>query len=427
MFATPQAYSAKIKIKSYPNNIEAGTTIKVPIKWKKATNDDSYHIIVQLENKTTNPNIQIKKEFFNFNKTGSKKIKLYIPLKTPTATNSKLIAAIISTKEEDPWINPLAIFETGSTIKTYKSSFQHTEATIKNNLYNNYALYVPAPYQVKKKYPLVVALHGAGGNGEDFISSWMDAAHKYQMIVITPTQLVAPYWQLYDWSSINYAINQTIAELNIDDDDILLTGVSAGAVGTYLFGLLNPNTFKAIAPIIGFPISGYGIEPDTITLSSNPNNQFPIFTINGAADTIFAIEQLSTWLSVLDKAGFNYISTIIPNRTHKTEVSDFLKAAKWFKKNHAPMLGQPSNHSVNIDENLNFQIAVKDPDNNLKKTNLKNIPLKANYKQSTHTFSWIPKTKDIGKTFQITVIAKDKKKAKSKRNFSITVLTQNIQ
>src|SRR5262249_56371999 len=73
-----------------------------------------------------------------------------------------------------------------------KKAYDFTEA--KKEM--EYALFVPSQYDKDKKTPLMVALHGLGGNPQQIIRSGglTDQAEKYGYIVVAPMGYNSSGW-----------------------------------------------------------------------------------------------------------------------------------------------------------------------------------------------------------------------------------------
>lgn len=123
-----------------------------------------------------------------------------------------------------------------------------------------YRYLTPLSFDTKRKYPLVVFLHGAGEKGTNNTAQ-IDGQHawakRFTMTAVReqyPAFLIAP--QLKDGnhvsSEIIALINSFKTKFNVDTNRIYLTGMSLGGLGTWETAQRNPNFFAAIAPICGF-------------------------------------------------------------------------------------------------------------------------------------------------------------------------------
>lgn len=124
-----------------------------------------------------------------------------------------------------------------------------------------YSIYLPEGYTEDKKYPMIVALHGAGerGNGADELHyvekigicrSIKDGIFNGECIVFAP-QCNHPWvWnqQVFDLKEL---IEEIIATYSVDENRVSLTGMSMGGFGTWEMAMTFPDMFSAIAPVCG--------------------------------------------------------------------------------------------------------------------------------------------------------------------------------
>jgi len=122
----------------------------------------------------------------------------------------------------------------------------------------DYRLYIPSGHQPGQPIPLVVALHGSGGNENSFFDDTAHypardglkaAAEQYNVLAVCPSAR----------GNTNYrglgavAVFRVIAEVQrlyrVDPDRIYLTGHSMGGTGATDLALHHPGVFAAVAPI----------------------------------------------------------------------------------------------------------------------------------------------------------------------------------
>ncbi len=129
-------------------------------------------------------------------------------------------------------------------------------------------LYVPQSYSPERPAPLFVALHGAGGDAENW-GSYYARAEDNAMI------LLAPEARLYTWDRslqgfgpdvafLDLALNHTFARCRVDPKRIALGGFSEGASYTLSLGVSNgdlfshliaysPGYYRPAEPFVGDP------------------------------------------------------------------------------------------------------------------------------------------------------------------------------
>ena len=133
-----------------------------------------------------------------------------------------------------------------------------------------YALFVPSRYDKDKKTPLLVALHGLGGNPQQIMRSrgLTEQAEKYGYIVVAPMGYNSRGWygvrggggfgkknddppnlrELSEKDVLN-VLEQVRKEFTIDEKRIYLMGHSMGGGGTWHLGTKYPDLWAGLAPI----------------------------------------------------------------------------------------------------------------------------------------------------------------------------------
>lgn len=410
---------ASITIDNYPTEVEAGTFAEITVSWENLDTDGSHKIFAGFENLSVDPEIRASEEIQKFNKNESgKKIKIQIPYNTQSAAGGKFVVALISKTEE--WSDVPALADTQTVVSTVASTIEIETLSASGS---EYARFVPegAGYTASTPNGMIVALHGSSDDGPNFIKRWVDAGIRHQMIVIAPSSETSEEWQDSDWSGIQKAINQTMNFYNVDPNYIMLTGFSAGGIACFKFGLAHSDVFRAIVPMAGFPRE----LVDQLALSESKDQQLPIRIINGDKDSNFSLVQFENVVSFLHHKGFVVKSILKENTGHSFTMDDTIKAVNWFKKNMAPIVGQPAHQVVTLGESVDLNLSAIDKDNNLSKFKVKNLPDGAVFNKETGQLTWTPTVGQIGSYF-IKVLAKDSESKRTKRYLLIYVQTDGF-
>lgn len=165
-----------------------------------------------------------------------------------------------------------------------------------------YNVYVPREYDVKKRWPLVVFLHGRGERGSDgLLQTDVGIGHairknseRFPCIVAMPQCPGDSGWNERD-DIIDETVARGLAEYNIDRSRIYLTGLSMGGYGTWSYGAAHPDVFAAL-----IPICGGGKTTDAPALA-----KVPIRVFHGGADAIVKPEASRAMVEAIKQAGGN--------------------------------------------------------------------------------------------------------------------------
>ena len=197
-----------------------------------------------------------------------------------------------------------------------------------------YRILKPNDYDSNTKYPLVIALHGAGGVGTDNTSRSIEAwrhlstpeiRKKYPAFVITPQS--KSKWANTPWSDGSYSIekvpitiwitmlHELIGKLkkkfNIDEDRIYVIGQSMGGFGAYDCVMRNPGLFAALVPMAG------GGDP---TQAKNMKN-VAIWMFHGARDKVVPVSadrEMAEALKAAEHSNWTY--TEYPKAGHAVTI-----------------------------------------------------------------------------------------------------------
>jgi predicted peptidase len=176
-----------------------------------------------------------------------------------------------------------------------------------------YRLFVPRNYDPRKKYPMVVYLHGGGGRGSDNLKqieggngylidffTQTETQSRYPSFVVAPQSPVTEGWVEYDSVTPNRQVRlvfELIRDLektySIDDDRLYVAGQSMGGFGTFAIISEYPRLFAA-----GVPLCGGGDESKVARLLKTP-----VWAFHGEKDAAVKAERSRDIVAAIKKAG----------------------------------------------------------------------------------------------------------------------------
>ncbi len=176
----------------------------------------------------------------------------------------------------------LAELETPVAGSQAQTGVRHRPAT---DAHGEYSLYVPENYDPSRQWPLIIAMHGGHGRGDDYLLTWIRSAKSRGYIVLSPKSL-ADTWSLQqpgvDIRSILTMLEELLDEYAIDTGRLFATGLSDGGTFSFALGLSCPKLFAGIAPIAA---AGTFLA----LLDLQASKALPIYMVHGALDFIFPV------------------------------------------------------------------------------------------------------------------------------------------
>lgn len=173
-----------------------------------------------------------------------------------------------------------------------------------------YLVSLPDEYESKKKWPLVLFLHGAGERGTNIDKvkvhgppKLIEAGKKFPFVTISPQ---CPGGRWWDTTELMGLLDHVQQKYRIDKDRIYVTGLSMGGFGTWSLAARAPNRFAAIAPICGGgdPMWARGIA------------HIPTWAFHGARDRVVPVERTKSMVDAIKTRNPGVKVTIYPDANH---------------------------------------------------------------------------------------------------------------
>ena len=195
--------------------------------------------------------------------------------------------------------------------------------------------YLDVPDSAKGPAPLLVLLHGSGGNGAFIAELWKDPAEREGVILLAPDSARTDKgWDLHTDGPdyIHDAIAEVAATHPVDYRRLYVFGQSGGAVYALTLAMLESEYFAAIA----FHAGGWR-RPAEYAALNFAQRKIPIAFAVGDLDEYFPLASVKNTERLLTEAGFPAELTVLPGRHHSLkDVPDGYLDTVWnFLKGHA--------------------------------------------------------------------------------------------
>ena len=195
----------------------------------------------------------------------------------------------------------------------------------------SYIIHVPQSYDGEMEVPLVVVLHGGGGNAKNIeeVTDFTLKSEQEGFLVVYPEGTGILKRKLHTWNvgfCCGYALENNIDDVqfieslithlkqqySINRSRVYATGMSNGGIMAYRLGAELSYIFAAIAPVVA-QIGGQATEEEEIWRIPEPEHPVSVMAFNGMQDTrvpyyggppINNSSHVYWWMGVNDSIGF---------------------------------------------------------------------------------------------------------------------------
>jgi len=223
------------------------------------------------------------------------------------------------------WLLPsLLICAAPAVADKRETGFLNRTATVGKNTYR-YQVYVPADWSKKKKWPVILFLHGAGERGDDGLVQTEVGigtvirrhVERFPCIVVLPQCRKDVWWLGTEMEAQALkALDQSIKEFNGDPQRLYLTGLSMGGYGTWGIAAKYPHKFAALVPVCGGvrppigirnPVNSPGEDSssDPYAATAQKIGRTPVWIFHGGSDRVVPVAESRKMAEALKAAGGN--------------------------------------------------------------------------------------------------------------------------
>jgi predicted esterase len=197
-----------------------------------------------------------------------------------------------------------------------------------DNTLQPFKVFVPSSYDGTKPYPLVIALHGMGGDENSYFDAYgkgafTSEAERHGYIVACPKGRKPASMYMGDAErDVMDVLADMMRTYRIDPDRVYLTGHSMGGFGTWSVAMNHPEVFAAIAPVSG------GVM-NLANLSKIAH--VPELIIHGDDDKTVSVERSRVVVAAGKKLNIEMKYIEVPKGTHGDVVAPHFKDVfDWF-------------------------------------------------------------------------------------------------
>jgi acetyl esterase/lipase len=198
-----------------------------------------------------------------------------------------------------------------------------------------YAVNVPAGYDPSRKYQVRFQLHGGvmgRSTNQPRNSGDIGAlAGAEQFYVVPYSWSEAPWWSDDQALNITAIVDTLKRTYNIDENRVVVSGVSDGGTGAYYLAMRETTPFASFLPLNGFIMVLANVD-NGVRDALYPNNLLnkPIYVVNGGRDRLYPTSVVEPYVLHMKKAGVAIDYHPQPQGEHNTawwpEVKDSYEA-----------------------------------------------------------------------------------------------------
>ncbi len=197
-------------------------------------------------------------------------------------------------------------------LRTMKGDFRWAYRSEVDKELQPYRVFVPTNYDAAKPTPMVVALHGMGGDENSYFTAYDNGVVKREAeargyLVVCPKGRGAASMYAGDAErDVMDVIAAMRRDYNVDADRIYLTGHSMGGYGTWSIAPKYPELFAALAPIAG------GGNPQVMSKIKH----IPQIVIHGDNDPTVPVERSRVMVKAAKEFGIEIKYIEVPGGNH---------------------------------------------------------------------------------------------------------------
>jgi hypothetical protein len=186
-----------------------------------------------------------------------------------------------------------------------------------------YTLDVPLSYSPDRRHQVRVQLHGGVGRRESNTNRGSGSAGRLsgaeQIYVMPYAWKDAPWWSGRQVENLRTILDLVRRDYNVDENRVVLSGVSDGGSGTYYMALRDTTPFASFLPLNGF-IMVLGNEASEVDGDLFPNNLLnkPLFVVNGGRDPLYPTSLVDPYVDHLKSGGADLVYRPQPGAGHNT-------------------------------------------------------------------------------------------------------------
>ena len=185
----------------------------------------------------------------------------------------------------------------------------------------NYWLTIPAAYDPAKKYQVRFQLHGGVMRPESTLrgDGVVRLAGAEQIYISPAGWSEAPWWSDQQVASLRAILEDVKREYNVDENRVVLSGVSDGGTGAYYVAMRDTTPYASFLPLNGYVLVLRSPELQISgSLFLNNLRNKPLYIVNGGRDPLYPMDAVEPSLVHMNAGGVPMVYRPQPEAGHDT-------------------------------------------------------------------------------------------------------------
>jgi PDZ domain len=210
----------------------------------------------------------------------------------------------------------------GRSYETRDSGVVRMDNRTPDEVEHFFAVTVPEHYDPARRYQMRIQLHGGVGGrqtnapvGNGTVGQLTGAEQFY---VVPYAWADAPWWSPDQVMNIVAIVDRMKRLYNIDENRVVLSGVSDGATGAMYIAMRETTPFASILPLNGYILVLALRDIDDALIFPNNLRNKPMFAVNGGRDPLYPTRVVDPTIEHLKHGGVTIDYHPQPNAVHNT-------------------------------------------------------------------------------------------------------------
>jgi predicted peptidase len=248
------------------------------------------------------------------------------------------MVGVLSKMQHACWLLCILLSTVSGQARKHETGFLDRKINLEGMDYR-YQVFVPEEWTPRLKWPVILALHGAGERGDDGLlqtdvgigTAIRTSRREIRAIVVMPQCPKTLWWMMPSMDDLAMSVLQEATrEFHGDTQRTYLTGLSMGGFGAWHLAEKYPGRFAALVVICG------GIRPPATALKAYPDlakwippdspksysavaervGKVPVWIFHGAEDDIVPVTESQRMNEAMKRVGAEVHYTEYPGVGH---------------------------------------------------------------------------------------------------------------